>query len=140
MARKARTVVRSWSALKRDLEKNFRGITLDVNILKEVQKRTKKTISIMDKDLKILVKSDVNNLLKKLQTEKANIEKKVQGIIKKEVANINKLITVERSRELKKLQNTVKKYIKKVTKKKVKKRKPVRKKSRTSGKKKISSS
>jgi len=71
-----------------NIKKELNGLKLKTN-LGDAQKRVEKLIKNAEKDLKKLIESNIPDVMKKFQEEKAQIEIMVDKIIKEEIKKFN---------------------------------------------------
>lgn len=85
-----------------NIKKELNGLKLKTN-LGDAQKRVEKLIKNAEKDLKKLIESNIPDVMKKFQEEKAQIEIMVDKIIKEEIKKAKSFV-VSQKKELSKLQ------------------------------------
>ncbi len=85
-----------------NIKKELNGLKLKTN-LGDAQKRVEKLIKNAEKDFKKLIESNIPDVMKKFQEEKAQIEIMVDKIIKEEIKKAKSFV-VSQKKELSKLQ------------------------------------
>lgn len=85
-----------------NIKKELNGLKLKTN-LGDAQKRVEKLIKNAEKDFKKLIESNIPDVMKKFQEEKAQIEIMVDKIIKEEIKKAKSFVASQK-KELSKLQ------------------------------------
>lgn len=85
-----------------NIKKELNGLKLKTN-LGDAQKRVEKLIKNAEKDFKKLIESNIPDVMKKFQEEKAQIEIMVDKIIKEEIKKAKSFV-VSQKKEFSKLQ------------------------------------
>ncbi|MCK6593789.1 MAG: hypothetical protein L6Q33_01200 [Bacteriovoracaceae bacterium] len=107
-----------------NIKKELNGLKLKTN-LGDAQKRVEKLIKNAEKDFKKLIESNIPDVMKKFQEEKAQIEIMVDKIIKEEIKKAKSFV-VSQKKEFSKLQKKLEGILK--TKKATKGKKGAKKK------------